>query len=162
MYIRSLTPSQLYKESRRYFRSDLVLQKIQSHLYHSNILQHYCGILHLGLVIYILGFNTAFNVAVQKPVTLSTHNWLFAVLSGSTNIIWWDQAIYTAHYPMGSWSVQTLGTVRCMKYIVEIIIGLSGTVNHCWTMKRLKTIVRSSQPTLMHHNDGCIWYVLSV
>ena len=58
MYIRSSTPSQLYKESRRYFGSDLVLPKIQSHLYHSNILWHYCGILHLGLVSYILGFNT--------------------------------------------------------------------------------------------------------
>ena len=57
MYIRSSTPSQIYKESRRYFGSDLVLQKIQSHLYHSNILRHYCGILHLGLVLPILGFN---------------------------------------------------------------------------------------------------------
>ena len=34
------------------------LTKIQSHLYHSDILRHHCGILHLGLVIYILGFNT--------------------------------------------------------------------------------------------------------
>ena len=69
MYIRSSTPSQLYKESRRYFGSDLVLPKIQSHLYHSNILRHYCGILHLGLAIHILGFNTRLSPS-QTPVAL--------------------------------------------------------------------------------------------
>ena len=35
--------------------------KIQSYLYHSNILQCYSGILHLGLVIHILGFNKEYS-----------------------------------------------------------------------------------------------------
>ena len=57
MYIRSLTPSQLYWGIQKILRIRSGLTKIQSHLYHSNILWHYCGILHLGLVSYILGFN---------------------------------------------------------------------------------------------------------